>query len=130
MDRRGFLRGTLLTGGAALVAPALVTDGLASADSSVAILQPSDHVPPQFEVDRIIQDLTARLNAHVALFGEAPKAMFVNRFELRAYVTALSPSLRYQNERLAKQGVPNVMFKGVPVISVDNDTVRLEYDND
>ena len=125
MDRRGFLRGTLLTGGAALVAPALVADGLASADSSVAILQPSDFKPPQFEVDRIIQDLTARFNAHVALFDEPPKAMFVNRFELRAYVEALIPSTRYVDSRLTKQGVPNVLFKGRPVISVDNDTINL-----
>ena len=127
--RRSFLRGVLMTGAAAAVAPAIVESGLASADSGVAILTPNsvsgDDVP-KFIVDTIVPNVVARIDAHRSLFGEMPKAMFVNRYEFRALHLAIRPLMRYQAGGLADRGIPNLIVKNVPIICVDQDTLMFD----
>lgn len=125
-SRRGFLRGVLLAGTAGALAPLAVAEGLVSAESPIAMIDDAVdvHVPKHI-IETIIPDLLARINAHHHLFGEPPRALFVNRFELRALALALTPVTRYSNSGLERRGVPNLMLKNIPVVSVDNDTIQI-----
>ena len=64
--------------------------------------------------------LASRINAHWALFGEAPKVLFVSNGEAMAYEKALNPLHRYSVTRIEQMGYQNLLFKNIPVMAVDN----------
>jgi hypothetical protein len=118
MDRRGFLRGSLLTAPAVLLGgniQELLPDG--QKDAQVAVLDS----PAQQEVgtDHIYRRLDRRLNAHVHFFGEMPKGFFLSAAEFDEYNRALTPTTRYMSNSMAVGGLDSLMFRGVPVATVD-----------
>ena len=68
----------------------------------------------------ILAALSARINTHYALFGEPPKALFVSHAEAEQYERALNPVHRYIVHDVAAAGYDNLLFRGIPVIAVDN----------
>jgi len=64
--------------------------------------------------------LVARINAHWALFGEPPKALFLSQREAMEYEQSLRPQLRYEVTRINEAGYQNMLFRGIPVISTDH----------
>lgn len=124
MDRRGFLRGTLLSAPAVLLGPGVV-DLVGSETAPVAILSPSEEASIPNQVT-LIERLTKRIYAYEALAQEPPKALFVNRYEFRALTIELAPHTRFMNDLVAKKGYNNLMLRGVPVITVDDDSIYFD----
>jgi len=125
MDRRSFLRGTLLTGSAVALGPGVVDllgGEAAAAESSVAVVRPFEGVAPRDP--HIITKMKARVAAHHALFGEAPKALFVNRYEMRELQLAITPLRRYTSTKVADVGFQNLMVAGIPTLTVENDVIE------
>lgn len=128
MDRRNFLRGTLLTGTAGLIAPGIASlIGEERAESAtLAIVTPeemSDEIAAMNSSQ--LQRLIARINAHFEMFGEPPKALFVNRYEMRAVIQDIAPLARFRatSDYLAERGYNNILVKGVPVICLEADAL-------
>lgn len=64
--------------------------------------------------------LAARINAHVALFGEPPKALFMSHAEAAQYERSLAPQIRFEISDISRAGYDNLLFRGIPVMAVDN----------
>jgi hypothetical protein len=121
--RRNFLGGLALLA----VSPVLINelDLGPGAKREIEVAQMSDI---QREIDKvgplgtsgIRAALVARINAHWALFGEAPKVLFLSHGEVQQFETSMRPEIRYQVEAFSKMGYDNLLFKGIPVMFVDN----------
>jgi hypothetical protein len=121
--RRNFLGGLALLA----VAPATVREiGLEPGGSKeIEVAQLADM---RREIDKIgplgtsgiRAALASRINAHYALFGELPKALFVSHGEANAYERELTPVMRYTLTDVSRAGYDNLLFRGIPVMSVDN----------
>jgi hypothetical protein len=121
--RRNFLGGLALLA----VSPAAVQNmGLRPGETKeIEVAQLADM---QREIDKvgplgtsgIRAALAARINAHYALFGERPKALFLSNTEMQQYERSLAPTIRYQVERISHVGFYNLMFRGIPVMAIDN----------
>ena len=98
----------------------------AAAQTNVALIKPGD---PEFAVTHTRAKLTNRINAHIKMFNEEPKALFVNRYEFRDLHNTLNPLTRFTKSELADAGHYNVLLRGVPVMSVDDDVLYVEVDS-
>lgn len=128
MDRRNFLRGTLLTGTAGLIAPgvaSLIGEERAEA-ATLAVVNGLDEPIPAPQAESMVRRLVERIYAHGQLFGEPPRALFVNRYEFRAAIQEMDPLTRFTNGNMADRGWNNVMVKGVPIVCIEHDQFALD----
>ena len=125
MDRRGFLRGTLLSAPAVMLGPGVVDLLNGNETAAIALIDTTERtsIPDQMT---LIQRLTKRIYSYEMLAGEMPRALFVNRYEFRALVVEMEPQVRYMHTPSANKGFNNLMLKGVPVITVDDDSIYFD----
>lgn len=124
MDRRGFLRGTLLTAPAIVLGPGIVElVGRETAD--VAILD--DVVDEAPATKPIMQILDQRQRAHATFFGEIPRVLWVNPKEYRDYFMELGSATRYMDTGAGLSGLDHLLFRNTIIASADRDVLFVNY---
>lgn len=120
ISRRNFL------GGAALLAvsPAVVAGLDLSGDKAIEIgsmdqIRALERTGP-LGTSEIRAALVARINCHWHLFGEPPKILFLSAQEAASYEKSLLPVQRYSVTNVSNAGYKNLLFKNIPVASVDH----------
>lgn len=124
MERRDFLRGTLLSAPAVLLGPGLV-DLVGSESAHVAVLDPEPVADEPQTRAPIMHILDRRQRAHATFFGTIPEVMFVNQREWMDYYRALGTTLRYSDTRMGVSGLDTLLFRNTVVATVDEGVLFL-----
>ena len=120
LSRRKFLGGAALLAVSPAVVSGLDLTGEKSIDiASMDDLRALERTGP-LGTSEIRAALVARINCHWHLFGEPPKILFLSPQEASSYEKSLVPVQRYSVTDVSNAGYDNLMFKGIPVASVDH----------